>query len=148
METTRHAPQSLLRPMRAVLRWGLVAGVVGIALGMLVGYLIDGAPGSFGALLGLGSAVVFFSITVGVALATARLQPQALGMAVLASWLLKMIGLIALLVVLRSQDFYSKPIFFFSLLFGTFGYLALEAVIVSRTKVLYVETEFAPERGA
>lgn len=141
--TTNKAPQSLLRPMRAVLRWGVIAAAVGIPVGMLIGYLVAGTPGLWGALLGLGVSFVFFTITAGVSIATARLQPQWLGMAVLASWLLKMIGLIAILVVLKSADFYSKPAFFIALIVGTFGYLAMEAVIVARTKVLYLETEFA-----
>jgi len=143
--TRTPAPQSLLKPMRAVLRWGLAAAAVGLPLGAALGFLIDGAAGAWGALLGFGIAVIFFTLTVGVSIATARLHPQWLGMVVLASWLLKLIGLIGALVLLRSEDFYSRGVFFAALLIGTFGYLTMEAFIVSRTKVLYVEPELAPD---
>ena len=146
--TAAPAPQSLLRPMVAVLKWGVLAAAVGIPLGMLLGYLIAGGPGVWGALMGLGISFVFFTITVGVSIPTARMQPQWLGVVVLGSWLAKIIGLIVVLAVLRSQDFYDRPVFFVSLLVGTFGYLAMEAVVVSRTKVLYVETDFAPKAGS
>ena len=151
METpmrTRHAPQSLLKPMAAVLRLGLLIGAVGIPLAMGIGYLIAGTAGLWGALLGFGIPLVFFTLTAVVAIATARLQPQWLGLAVMGSWLVKIIALIAILVVLDNADFYSRGVFFGTLLIATFGYLAMEAVIVARTRVLYVETEFAAESGS
>ena len=109
-----------------------------------MGYLLAGPEGLWGVLMGLGISVVFFTLTVALALVTARMRPQLLGAAILGSWLVKIAALIAMLAVLRSQDFYSKPIFFVALLIGTFGYLGMEAWVVLRTKVLYLETEFAP----
>lgn len=137
------ASQSLLRPMRAVLRRGAVASLAALPIGAALGYAVAGAPGLVAALLGLGIAVAFFTITVLLALATARLQPQALGVVVLGSWLLKMAALIVLLAFLRNADFYHRPTFFAALLVGTTGYLVLEALVVSRTKVLYVEPDLA-----
>ena len=99
----------------------------------------------WGGLMGFGISLVFFTITAVVAVATARLQPQWLGLAVMASWLIKIIALIAILVVIDELDFYSRGVFFGTLLITTFGYLGMEAWIVARTRVLYVETEFAPE---
>jgi hypothetical protein len=142
---TALTPQSLVRPMRAVLYWGLLAGALALVLGSAIGYLADGIPGVWGALLGGGLAVLFFTATVALSLATARLQPNWLGLAVIISWLLKTAALIIVLALLRAADFYSRPVFFGCLLIGTFGYLGMEVWIVSRTKVLYLETEFAPE---
>lgn len=145
---TPHTPQSLVRPMRSVLRWGLIAGLGALLVGALIGYLIAGAPGVWGAVLGVGISLLFFTATVGLSLATARLQPQMLGVVVLGSWLAKTVALIVILVLLDGRDFYSRGVFFVSLLICTFGYLGMEALIVSRTRVLYVETEFAPENAA
>ena len=61
------------------------------------------------------------------------------------SWLVKIVVLIAMLAVLDGADFYSRGVFFGTLLITTFGYLGMEAWIVARTRVLYLETEFAPE---
>jgi hypothetical protein len=134
-----------MRPMKSVLMWGIVAGLVALVVAVAIGYLLDGLPGVWGAVLGVGLSVLFFTATVALALATARLQPQLLGVTVLVAWLVKMIVLLAVLVVLDQQDFYSRAVFFGSLLICTVGYLGMEAMIVARTKVLYLETEFAPE---
>ncbi len=142
---TQRAPESLLKPMRAVLRLGLIIGAIGLPLAMGIGSLLAGTPGTWGGLLGFGIPLVFFTLTAWMAIATARLQPQWLGMAVMGSWLVKIVALIAMLAVLDGADFYSRGVFFGTLLITTFGYLGMEAWIVARTRVLYVETEFAPE---
>lgn len=142
---TQAAPESLLKPMRAFLRLGLVVGALGLPLAMGIGYLLAGMPGLWGGLMGFGISFVFFTITAVLAVATARLQPQWLGLAVMGSWLIKIIALIVILAVIRDLDFYDPAVFFGALLVTTFGYLGLEAWIVSRTRVLYLETEFAPE---
>lgn len=141
----RRAPESLLRPMRAVLRASALIALVAIPVSAGIGFLIDGSAGLWGALLGLAMPLLFFSITAVVAVATARLRPDALGVAVLASWLLKIIVLIAFLAIISGQDFYNKGILFGFLLLGTIGYLVMEAAIVTRTKVLYVEPELAED---
>jgi hypothetical protein len=145
---TQFTPQSLVRPMRAILAWGLIAGAVALVLAMAVGYLVAGVPGVWGGLLGVGISVAFFTATVLVALVTARFNPTMLGVAVMVTWLVKMGVLVVILVFLRSADFYSRQVFFLSLLVCTFGYLGMEAWIVNRTKVLYLETEFAPSTRA
>ena len=141
---TEFTPQSLVRPMRLILAWGLVAGAVALVVAMGIGWLVAGIPGLWGAALGVGISVAFFTATVLVSLVTARFNPTLLGVVVMISWLVKMGLLVVILVFLRSADFYSRPVFFISLLACTFGYLGMEAWIVNRTKVLYLETEFAP----
>lgn len=131
--------QSLLRPMHKVLRASLLWIVIGIPIAAGLGYLAAGSAGMWGALLGLAMPVIFFSITAVVAVVTARMSPQLLGAAVLGSWLLKLVVLIAFLAVIADQDFYSRGALFAALLVGTIAYLVVEAVIVTRTKVLYVE---------
>jgi hypothetical protein len=87
---------------------------------------------------------VFLGITATVALATARLSPSTLGAAVLGSWLLKIVVLIVVLVVLDGRDFYSRGVFFVVFLLGTAGFLLVEAFVVVRTKVPYVEPVDSP----
>ncbi len=142
---TSNTPQSLVRPMQSVLWWGLGAGAVALRPGDgLIGYLVAGLPGAVGWTARGGHRVAFFTVTVVLALVTARFNPTLLGIVVMVSWLVKMGLLVVILVFLRSADFYSRPVFFISLLVSTFGYLGMEAWIVSKTKVLYLETEFAP----
>jgi hypothetical protein len=139
----RRGPTALVTPMRRVLRTGLLASLAALPVAVLIGYLVAGASGAWGAAIGMGIAVGFFAITVGVALGTAGMDTTALGASVLGSWLIKMVLLIVVLVLLRDADFYSRPVLFISLLVGTIGTLVLEALVVTRTQVPYTE---APPR--
>lgn len=132
-------PTALVAPMRRVVRVGAIASAVALPASAVVGFLVAGAPGAWGALIGMALAVGFFGITVAVSLLTARMDPTKLGVWVLGSWLVKMALLIVVLAVLRGQDFYSRPALFVSLLVGTVGSLLLEARIVTSTQVPYVE---------
>ena len=134
-----NGPVALVTPMRRVLRSGAVAALVALPVATLLGWLLGGAPGAWGALIGMAIAVGFFGITVLVALGTARMDPTKLGIWVLGSWLLKMVLLIVVLALLRGADFYSRPALFVALLVGTAGSLLLEARVVTSTRVPYVE---------
>lgn len=136
---SRRGPTALVTPMRRVLRVGLVASLVALPVAVLLGYVVAGAAGAWGAAIGMGIAVGFFAITVGVALGTASMDATALGASVLGSWLIKMILLIVVLVLLRDADFYSRPVLFLALLVGTIGTLVIEALVVTRTQVPYTE---------
>jgi hypothetical protein len=137
---SRRGPTALVTPMRRVLRVGLIASLVALPVAVVLGYLVAGAAGAWGAAIGMGIAVGFFAITVGVALGTASMDATALGASVLGSWLIKMILLIVVLVLLRDADFYSRPVLFLALLVGTIGTLVLEALVVTRTQVPYTES--------
>ena len=130
---------ALREPMRRVLRLGTGGFLAALPIATLVGFLLDGASGAWGALLGMAIPVGFFSVTAAVALWTVRVRPEWLGAAVLGSWLIKVIVLIAVLAWLSNADFYNRAIFFVTLLIGTIGYLVVEAAIVLRTRVPYVD---------
>jgi hypothetical protein len=127
------------RPMAAVLRWGSLGALVAIVLAAVLGWVIAGMPGLWGAILGIAIPVAFFSVTVIVALVTLRVRPEVFGAAILGSWILKIAILIAVLAVLSRADFYSRTAFFIAFVVGTVGYLLTEAIIVVRTRVPYVE---------
>ena len=128
-------------PMAAVLRWGSIGSVVVLALAALIGWLVNGSPGFWGAVLGIAIPVVFYSITVVVALVTLRVRPEVFGAAILGSWILKIAVLIGVLAVLRDADFYSRGAFFVAFVVGTVGYLVAEALIVVKTRVPFVEPQ-------
>jgi hypothetical protein len=133
------APTGLVAPMRRVLKVGGVAAAIALPVSALIGMLVAGSAGAWGSLIGMGLAVWFFAVTVGVALVTARMDPTRLGIWVLGSWLVKVVVLIVVLALLRDADFYSRPALFAALLVGTAGSLLLEARIVTTTRVPYVE---------
>jgi hypothetical protein len=133
------APAGLVAPMRRTLFVAAVGAVVLVAVAVPVGWAIAGVSGVWGAILGVTVPVVFLGITAAVALVTARLSPSTLGAAVLGSWLLKIVVLIVVLVAIDGRDFYARGVFFVVFLLGTAGFLLVEAFVVVRTKVPYVE---------
>jgi Na+/H+-translocating membrane pyrophosphatase len=126
---------------RSALRKGLIAWAFLTVALCAIGYLLSGEAGVWGALLASVLAGSFFAITAAVAALTANLELQYLGFAVLGSWLLKIVVLLVALFWLRSQDFYDRPIFFVTLLLETVVLLILEAVLVTRAPVPYVEVD-------
>ena len=126
---------------RSALRKGLVAWAFLTVALSAIGYLVSGEPGVWGALLASVLAGSFFAVTGIVAALTANLDVQYLGFAVLGSWLLKIVVLLGALFWLRGQDFYDRPIFFITLLLETIVLLVLEAVLVTRAPVPYVEVD-------
>jgi len=126
-------------PMRAVLRIGSLVFLLAVPLATVVGFAIDGSAGGWGAFLGMAIPFAFFTGTVIVALLTVRVSVGAFGAVVLGSWVIKLIMLLAVLFLLRDAEFFNRPIFFFSFLIGTAGYLTLEALVVIKTRVPYIE---------
>lgn len=133
--------QTSSQAWRSAMRKGIFAWtILTVALGAF-GYLRSEQSGLWGALLAGVLAGSFFALTAAVAALTANLDPQYLGFAVLGSWLLKIVVLLGALFWLRGQDFYNRPIFFITLLLETVVLLVLEAVLVTRAPVLYVEVD-------
>jgi hypothetical protein len=130
--------------MRRTLLLAAVGALVLLAVAVPIGWAVAGVPGVWGAVLGVLVPVLFLGITAAVALVTARLSTSTLGAAVLGSWLLKIAVLIVVLVALDGRDFYDRGVFFVVFLVGTAGFLVVEALVVVRTKVPYVEPTDAP----
>ena len=125
--------------MSAVLKWGTVGSLIAMVLAAGVGWLVDGSAGLWGAVLGIAIPVVFYSITVIVALVTLRVRPEVFGAAILGSWVVKIAVLIGVLAALSNADFYSRGAFFVAFVVGTVGYLVAEALIVVKTRVPFIE---------
>lgn len=126
---------------RSALRKGLLAWAVLTVALSAIGFLVAEESGVWGALLASVLAGSFFAVTGIVAALTANLDVQYLGFAVLGSWLIKIVVLLGALFWLRGQDFYDRPIFFVTLLLETVVLLVLEAVLVTRAPVPYVEVD-------
>ncbi|MET3975776.1 hypothetical protein [Cellulosimicrobium sp. 4261] len=131
------------RAVRAVFRTALrdVLVLLGAltVLGVAVGALVAGLPGVWGALLGVGVALIFSATTVWTMLRTVDSSPTTTAAIVMASWLGKMVVLVAVLVVLRGMDFYDRWVFAGVLLVGVMGSAALDYRAVSRGRIPYVD---------
>ena len=126
-------------PLSRVLRVGAPAALAYLLLATLAGHFWAGSWGSFGAMFGALVPTVFLGITAATGLATRRMRPDLLGAAVLGSWLVKMVSLLAFLAWFKHQDWYDRGTFFVVLLIGTFGLLMLEGWLVTRSPQFYAE---------
>lgn len=129
----------LLRTVFAkALRWLLVLMVALAIVSVLLGYLLAGKAGLWGAVFGLVAVALFSGTTVGSMLISARLSAKKLAVVVLGSWLAKMIALIVMLSLIHDLDFYSKPVLVVVLMVGAFGSAAIDFLVVTRARVPYV----------
>ena len=126
-------------PLARVLRIGgpVALGYIVVATG--IGHFWAGSWGSFGAMTGALVPTVFLGITAASGLCARRLRPDLLGFAILGSWLIKMICLIAFLAWFKHEDWYDRGAFFVALLIGTFGLLMLEGWLVTHSPQYYVK---------
>ncbi|MEV0892759.1 hypothetical protein ACFWEJ_06975 [Promicromonospora sp. NPDC060204] len=131
--------------LRAALRDCLIL-VGGLAvLGSLVGLLVAGLPGLWGALIGAALAAFFCATTVWSMLYTVGKGPAAMGAVVMGSWLAKMVVLIVVLVIITQFDFYDRVVLFVVLLLGAVGSALLDYRAVRNGRLPYVEPETQPD---
>lgn len=135
------AVQTSAQAGRNALKKGLLAWLILTVALCAIGYQRSDESGLWGALLASILAGSFFAVTGVVAALTANLDVQLLGYAVLGSWLVKIIVLLGALFWLRGQDFYDRPMFLITLLLETIVLLVLEAYLVTRAPVPYVEVD-------
>lgn len=140
-ESPRLAPTS--NPVLArVLRYGALLALAIAVIGAILGYVFVGWTGVAGALVGTGMAVVFLGITAASILLANRfigsdLYVGAFFGIVLGSWLLKFVAFIVLLFALKGQPWLDPTVTFICLVAGVIGSLAVDVVVVSRSRVPY-----------
>jgi len=110
-----------------------------LVVGVPVGALVAGAAGVWGALIGVGLALVFSGTTVVAMLRTAHAPAATMAAVVMGTWLGKVLVVIVVLAVLRGQDFYSRGVLAVVLLVGVLGSAYLDYRAVSRARMPYVE---------
>jgi hypothetical protein len=106
-------------------------------VGVAVGYLVDGLAGVWGALLGVGIALIFSGTTVVSVLKTANSEPTMMMAVIMGAWLAKLVVVIVVMVILRQFDFYNPMVLFVVSVVGVIGSAVLDARAVQRGRVGY-----------
>ncbi len=120
---------------RAILRRLTLLVVVLAVGGGVVGYLVAGRPGLWGALMGAAVAALFMIGTVIAMLVTADKPLHVASAAGMGGWLVKLLVLFGVLVLVRGKDFYSPGAFFVVLVLAIVGSFVIEARAVLRSRV-------------
>ncbi|MFP3714384.1 hypothetical protein [Puerhibacterium sp. TATVAM-FAB25] len=130
-------------PERRVLRTALrdtLLLLAGLAVvGVVVGVLVSGAAGVWGALVGVALAAFFCGVTIWSMARTVGASPAATGAVVMGSWIAKIVVLVVVLAVLRGQDFYDRWVLIAVLAVGAIGSALLDYRAVQRGRVPYVQ---------
>jgi hypothetical protein len=130
--------------LRAAGRDGLLL-VAGLAvLGSVVGYLVAGMPGVWGALVGAALAGLFCGGTVVSMMFAVGRGAAGTGAVVMGGWLVKIVVLIVVLAVLSGQDFYDRWVLMAVVTVGAIGSAVLDYRAVKDGRVTYVQ----PDAGA
>ncbi|MBF0688802.1 MAG: hypothetical protein IR158_13685 [Cellulomonas sp.] len=146
--TTDPAPDPAARaaepdPTAAVFRRALrdtavLLGALAV-LGIGLGALVAGVPGVWGALIGVGLALVFSGTTVVAMLRTLHSPPHTMAAVVMGTWLAKVLVVVVVLALLRDLDFYSRGVLAAVLALGVVGSAVLDFRAVNNGRVPYVE---------
>ncbi len=130
------AVRAVLRRALRHLLWLLAALAVA---GSAFGWFVAGAAGVWGALIGVGVALVFSGTTVLAHLRTADAPVTTTGAVILGSWLAKMALLVVLLAVLDGLTFYDRTVLVAVLVVGVVGSVYLDYLAVTSGRVPYVD---------
>lgn len=130
--------RAVLTLIRTVLvRLLLASAVIGV-LAVLIGLLVGGLPGVWGALIAVAISVLFTGATVATMYAVTGRGPELLQIALLGGWILKM-GLLALLLLwLRTEDFYHLGVFLATLFTAVIVALVVEIGTVATARIPHV----------
>lgn len=130
-----HVNKEIFQSSMRALLW-LLGGLT--ILGVVVGYLVGGLPGIWGALLGVGVALVFSGTTIWSMLHTADKSPNYTMAVVLGAWIGKMFFFVIILAVLGQFDFYHRVVFAVVILLGVIGSALLDMRAVTKARQPYV----------
>jgi ATP synthase protein I len=123
-----------------ILRGALLATAVALPVAVLLGWLGAGVKGAVGAALGMALAAAFFSVTVVVVAAAARISDSLILPAALGTYLLKLILLMLGLLLLDGTTAFNRTAFGLSVVAGTCVYLVAELRMATRARIPLVVT--------
>lgn len=148
----RSVPTST-RILRAATTWGAVAAIAVAILGGGIGFLVAGANGAFSGLAGAVIAALLMLLTSASILIANRWFGDALYVPiffgiVLGGWIVKLVVFIVAMLVLRGQPWIEPVVFFVAVVVGVLATLAIDAVVMLRMRLPYVETRLPGDDDA
>jgi len=122
-----------------IVRWSvaLTSVVAAVAVGICAG--LGGAKGVYGALIGVGVVTIFFGISVLVVGRAARISPGVMMATALATYVVKFIGFMIVLIALGKSTAFNGRMLGFTAIACILAWMVAQIVASMRLKLLYVE---------
>jgi ATP synthase protein I len=102
---------------------------------------LGGSKGAYGALIGVGVVTAFFAISIIVVGRAARVNPMAMMVAALGTFLGKMIAFLIVLALLRHSTAFNGKMLGFTALACILAWSASQVITSMKLKMLYVEPD-------
>ena len=102
---------------------------------------LAGVKGLYGALIGVAIVTAFFGISVLVVGRAARISPQAMMVAAIATYLVKIVALAIVVTALHGMTAFSDRALGFTALGCILVWSAAQVITAAKVKMLYVEPE-------
>jgi hypothetical protein len=127
-------------PLRGALRYGIAGLIVLVVVSSVVGSIVAGLPGLWGALIGSAIGGFFILATAALVLFSAKLESGMQGMVMLASWVGKLLVVMIVIAVLKQFDFYSRGTLFLTVVAALLIVLGAETFGLLRQRVPIMST--------
>jgi ATP synthase protein I len=124
-----------------VVRWSVALTSVVAAVAVVLCALLGGSKGAYGALIGVGVVTAFFAISIVVVGRAAKINPMAMMVAALATFLAKIIGFMIVLAVLRHSTGFNARMLGFTALACILAWSASQVITSMKLNMLYVEPD-------
>ena len=121
---------------------------VAAAVMVAVSAALVGVKGLYGALIGVALVTVFFGVSVLVVGRAARISPQAMMVAAMVTYLVKIVGLAIVVSTLPGVTAFSGRALGFTALGCILVWSAAQVITAMKVKMLYVEPEQEPQQPA
>ncbi|MDJ1369877.1 hypothetical protein [Gulosibacter molinativorax] len=124
--------------MRKVLRWSLILMIAVAVVGGIVGWFVAGWSGVWSAVVAAAVVLLFTAVTAISIIFAAKLPSTYFMAVILGAWLLKLIAFVGVLAVVRAFDFTHDWMLWSTMLVALVGALAIDVVVVLRSRQPYV----------
>lgn len=125
---------------RIVRRSAALTSVVAVVAVVVCAALI-GAKGAYGALIGVAVVTAFFAISIAVVSRAAKISPQVMMVTALATYVVKIIAFMIVLIALGKSTAFSGKSLGFTAIACILAWMVAQVVTAIRLKALYVEPD-------
>ena len=124
-----------------VVRWSLALTSVVAAVAVVLCAALGGSKGAYGALIGVGVVTAFFAISIIVVGRAAKVNPMAMMVAALGTFLGKIIAFMIVLALLRHSTAFNGKMLGFTALACILAWSASQVITSMKLNMLYVEPD-------